>query len=62
MLLLDLRPGDQVVIGNGITVRMEGGNGQKARLSFDAPKELPIVRQTIVRPEVLDARNGLKAK
>ena len=62
MLLLDLRPGDQVMIGNGITVKMEGGNGQKARLSFDAPKDLRIRRETVVRPEVLDARNGLKTR
>ncbi len=46
MLLLNFRSGDYVMIGDDIKIRVEYMGGH-IRLAFDAPKEIPILRQTI---------------
>ena len=44
MLVLTRKPGEKVVIGNGITVTVVKVTGNKARLGIDAPDEVRILR------------------
>lgn len=48
MLVLTRRVGEAVQIGNDITVRVLGINGNQIRLGFDAPKETNIVRTELL--------------
>lgn len=45
-LVLSRKAGEEVCIGNGITVRVLGINGNRVRLGFKAPQE-----ETIYRPD-----------
>jgi carbon storage regulator len=44
MLVLSRKPGEKVIIGNGITVTLVEIQGQRVRLAFEAPDEVPIWR------------------
>jgi carbon storage regulator len=44
MLVLSRKPGEKVVIGNGITVTVVSVIGNKVRLAFDAPDQVRILR------------------
>jgi carbon storage regulator CsrA len=44
MLVLSRKPGEKVVIGNGITVTVLAVTGNKVRLAFDAPDQGRILR------------------
>jgi carbon storage regulator len=44
MLALSRRPGEQVVIGNGITLTVVKVQGDRVRLAFDAPDQVCILR------------------
>lgn len=46
MLSIDLKPGETVVIGKDkdIKVTLEEKKGQKARLTFEADRSIPITR------------------
>jgi len=44
MLVLSRKPGEQVVIGNGITITVVEVRGNRVRLAFDAPDQLGIWR------------------
>jgi carbon storage regulator len=44
MLVLSRKPGEKVVIGNGITVTVVGVKGNRVRLAFDAPDQVRILR------------------
>ena len=44
MLVLSRRPGEQVVIGNGITLTVVEVRGDRVRLAFDAPDQVRILR------------------
>ncbi len=44
MLVLTRKPGEKVVIGNGITVTVVQIQGNRVRLVFDAPEEVHILR------------------
>ena len=44
MLVLSRKPGEKVVIGNGITVTVVSVLGNKVRLAFDAPDQVRILR------------------
>ena len=44
MLVLNRKPGEKVVIGNGITVTVVAVTGIGVRLGFDAPKQVRILR------------------
>lgn len=50
MLKIDLRPGDEIQVGDAI-VKMVHKSGQLACLVIDAPKETPIKR-------VIKAKDG----
>lgn len=47
MLVLTRKPDEIVVIGDNIVVKVVAINGNKVRLGFAAPPELPIHRQEI---------------
>ena len=44
MLVLSRKPGEKVVIGNGITVTVLEVVGNQVRLGFQAPAEVAIFR------------------
>ena len=44
MLALSRKPGEKVVIGNGITLTVVSVTGNKVRLAFDAPDQVRILR------------------
>ena len=57
MLALSRRPGEKVVIGNGITLTVVGVRGGRVRLAFDAPDQVRILRAELAcrQGEPLDA-------
>jgi carbon storage regulator len=57
MLVLSRKPGEQVVLGNGITLTVVEVRGGRVRLAFDAPDPVRILRAELAgRPgEPLDA-------
>ncbi len=44
MLVLSRRPGEKVVIGNGITLTVVEIRGNQVRLGIDAPDQVRILR------------------
>ena len=44
MLALSRKPGEKVVIGNGITLTVAEVKGGRVRLAFDAPDRVRILR------------------
>ena len=44
MLVLTRKPGEKVVIGNGITLTVVEVEGNRVRLGFDAPDQVRILR------------------
>ena len=49
MLKISLKPGQYVNIGEAIRVVFVGGSGNNIRLLIDAPREVPIARNTAER-------------
>ena len=48
MLVLTRKPGEKVVIGNGITLTVVEVGGNRVRLAFDAPDQVHILRSELV--------------
>jgi len=48
MLVLSRKPGEKVVIGNGVTVTVVSVLGNKVRLAFDAPDQVRILRAELL--------------
>jgi len=44
MLVLSRKPGENVLIGNGITMTVVGVIGNRVKIAFDAPAEIRILR------------------
>lgn len=57
MLVLARKPGQEIVIGDGIVITVVEVRGDKIRLGVDAPKEVPVHRR-----EVFNAIKRLKGK
>ena len=57
MLVLSRKPGEQVVLGDGITLTVVVVRGNQVRLAFDAPAQIRIRRAELARwpGEPLDA-------
>jgi len=47
VLVLSRKKGEQVVVNGNITVTVVDIKGDKIRLGFDAPKEMPVHRKEI---------------
>src|SRR5262249_28189243 len=60
MLVLSRKPGEQVVLGNGITLTVVEVRGDRVRLAFDAPDHVRILRAELAcrRGAPLDAALG----
>ena len=57
MLVLGRKPGEYVMIGDNIKVKVIKGENGDLRLAIDAPKEV-----TITRGEVYEKQNGIDSK
>src|SRR5215472_12578005 len=57
MLILTRKPGEKIVIGNGITVTVVDVTGNKVRLGIDAPDQARILRAELTcrQEDPLDA-------
>ena len=57
MLALSRKPGEKVVIGNGITLTVVEVEGNRVRLGFDAPDQVRILRAELAcwQEDPLDA-------
>ncbi len=51
MLCLSLLPGEYLTIGNEVVVQYHQTTGERCRLTFHAPKEIPILRGTVLERE-----------
>jgi len=62
MLALSRRPGEKVVIGNGITLTVVEVRGGRVLLAFDAPDQVRILRAELAgrQGEPLDAGPGVR--
>ena len=49
MLVLSRKLGESIVIGNGITVTVVEVHGERVRLGFTAPADVPIHREELQR-------------
>ena len=47
MLVLSRKRGQEIVIGNGITVKVLEVTASRVRLGIDAPEELPVRREEV---------------
>jgi len=47
MLILNRRPGETLMIGDDVTVKLLEINGHQARIGVNAPKEIPVHREEI---------------
>ncbi len=60
MLILSRRPGDAVVIGDGIRVVVLANEGGVVKLGIEAPPEVTILREEIVE-EIADENRRARA-
>jgi carbon storage regulator len=51
MLVLSRKPGEKVIIGDGITLTIEEVRGNRIRISIAAPDQVRILRGEIVGRE-----------
>jgi carbon storage regulator len=49
MLVLTRKPGEKVVLGNGITLTVVEVRGNRVRLGIDAPAQVRILRAELAR-------------
>ena len=62
MLILSRRPGDAIVIGDGIRVVVLSSDRRGVRLGIEAPQEVTIVREEILKQiEDENRRSGAPA-
>ncbi|MCL4104118.1 UNVERIFIED_CONTAM: hypothetical protein GTU68_034980 [Idotea baltica] len=47
MLMLSRRPGEEIQIGDGITVRITQVKGNQVRIGIDAPHDVKIIRSEL---------------
>ena len=52
MLVLTRKPGERIVIGEDITVTVLEVQGNRIRLGIEAPTEIPVMREELVRSVV----------
>ncbi|MDW8059376.1 MAG: carbon storage regulator CsrA [Thermomicrobium sp.] len=55
MLVLTRRPGEALVIGDGIRLVVLGVEGERVKLGIEAPREIAVVRAELL--EAVEAAN-----
>ena len=55
MLVLTRKIGERIVIDDRITVTVLEVQGNRIRLGIEAPKEIPVMREELVRSVVVAA-------
>ena len=61
MLVLSRREGEQIKIGDGITVTVVRLGGDKVRIGIDAPSEVLILRGELEQKEKMVHNNNMTA-
>lgn len=49
MLALTRRPGETIVIGDNIRIKVAEVTGNQVKLAIDAPRDIPVHREEIYR-------------
>jgi carbon storage regulator len=62
MLALSRRPGEKVVIGDGITLTVVEVRGGRVRLAFDAPDQARILRAELACRQAEPADAGVDGR
>lgn len=57
MLVLSRKKGEKIQIGSNVTLTVVHVSGDRVRLAFDAPAEVPIHREEL-RRKLLDEQNA----
>ena len=60
-LVLSVREGESVYIGDDIVITVVEVRGQTSRISFEAPREMPILRGSVME-RLRDREAELKAE
>ncbi len=60
MLVLSRRPGEALLIGDGIRVVILSIEGERVRVGIEAPREVPVLRAELA--EVVSAENTRAAR
>ena len=55
MLVLTRKPGEQIMIGDGIVITVLEGRGDGVRIGIEAPRGVPIQRKEVI--EAIAAAN-----
>lgn len=55
MLVLSQKVGDKIYIGDSVVMTLVRINGDRVRVGFDAPKEVPVNREE-VHQKILEQR------
>lgn len=58
MLVLSRKVGERVVIGDSIVLTVVRVQGDRVRIGIEAPHEVPVMREELVRPPVPALQNG----
>jgi len=62
MLVLSRKPDERVVIGSTVTVTVVEIRGDRVKLAFDAPNDVPIHREEVHRRIQLEEQAGEKRR
>ena len=59
MLILTRRTGEAILIGDDIKITVTAINGNQCRIGIDAPKEVKVLREELVKRDVEAGGNVL---
>lgn len=49
MLILGRKPGERIMLGEGVTITVVSVKGERVKLGIEAPPELPVHREEVHR-------------
>ncbi len=58
MLILQRRPGEQVMIGEDVTISVVSVEGNRVRLAISAPREISILRGELIEAEAANRESA----
>jgi carbon storage regulator len=62
MLVLTRKPGQSIMIGDGVEVQVLSVAGEKVRLGITAPREVPIFRNEVYERMEEEAGDGARVE